>query len=93
MAETAVFGWLVAGRVARESAAAGRLAPDFPPGFVVSWVGRVVQLPGGALAAPLLAVSFLTSLTTYLSASFPIDFTRSSLVCLSVAESKVTFWV
>jgi hypothetical protein len=38
-----------------------------------------------------LAVAFFTSLTTYLSASEPIDFTKSSLVCASVAESKVTF--
>lgn len=45
------------------------------------------------MAALLLAAAFLTSLTTYLSASFPMDFTKSSLVCLSVAESKVTFWV
>jgi hypothetical protein len=38
-----------------------------------------------------LAVAFFTSLTTYLSASEPIDFTKSALVCASVAESKVTF--
>ena len=40
-----------------------------------------------------LAAAFLTSLTTYLSASAPIDFTKSSLACLSVVESKVTFCV
>lgn len=81
-------GWRVSGESVQGHPALRPAAP------AIGFDYRLVMMsPGGAFDSPLLAAVFFTSLTTYLSASEPIDFTKSSLVCASVAESKVTFWV